>query len=310
MNRCNIRHVIKCVQYEVGNEKNPLLPPNQFVYIDGRTVINVTDPDQAKTMYNTYAGFHCNRYNKRKFVDGALYTDLFEYRKDIIYPSPNEVIELDIAINDTDEHSFVKIFYDMNENSNYLRALNRLGESLRHCKENTNRSKNKDQGKMFIVGKGKKGNGSIGSYNLTKSTDEIVSAINEVIDIAKDYYLELGLSDEINELDRRKNHGNMGNEKCFVSSIVQSQNLVNAGHYDSDDTTVSIATWTESKKGMNNDWYLILPNTTRDGKRGIAIKLHHGVTITWEGTKIFHCSTIGELDGETNVYGTLFGCKD
>ena len=45
-------------------------------------------------------------------------------------------------------------------------------------------------------------------------------------------------------------------------------------------------------------------------RRGIAITLHHGVTITWEGTKFFHCSTIGELDGETNVYGTLFGCKD
>ena len=114
------------------------------------------------------------------------------------------MIELDIAINDTEEHSFVKIFYDMNENSTYLNSLNRLGELLRHCKENTSRNKNKDQGKMFIVGKGKKGNGSIGTYNLTKKKDKIVSAIDEVIDIAKDYYLELGLSDEINELEMRK----------------------------------------------------------------------------------------------------------
>ena len=119
--------MIKAIQYEVRNDKNPLLPPNQFVYVDGHTILNITDPKKARSMYNTYAGFFCNRYNRRNFVDGALYTDFFEHPNYTIYPNPREVIELDIAINKHDEHSFIRIFYDMNAIDSFLNALNNLG---------------------------------------------------------------------------------------------------------------------------------------------------------------------------------------
>ena len=52
-----------------------------------------------------------------------------------------------------------------------------------------------------------------------------------------------------------------------------------------------------------------MPNTSRDGCRGIAIMLHYGVTIRWDGRKIFHCSMVGDEGNNNYVYGTFFGTK-
>ena len=51
-------------------------------------------------------------------------------------------------------------------------------------------------------------------------------------------------------------------------------------------------------------------NTTRDGSRGIAIKLNHGVSIAWGGCKIFHYSMVGNVGVNNDVYGTFFEIKN
>ena len=84
---------------------------------------------------------------------------------------------------------------------------------------------------------------------------------------------------------------------------------MNAAHYDVDDSTAAIAIWTESRSGGTTDWYFIMLNTSRDGCRGIAIMLHHSVTIRWDGRKIFHCSMVGDEGNNNYVYGTFFCCK-
>ena len=104
-------------------------------------------------------------------------------------------------------------------------------------------------------------------------------------------------------------HKDSTSNEFFVPSIVQSRDLINTAHYDVDDTCVSLATWTEKRIGMANNWYFIMPNITIDGTKGIVVKLRHGTTIRWDGRSIFHCSTVGSLGYNNNVYGTFYGTK-
>ena len=110
-------------------------------------------------------------------------------------------------------------------------------------------------------------------------------------------------------MDQNRVHGQFNDEIFFTSSIIQSHNLSNAAHYDVDDKTRSISTWTELNPGQAKGWYFILPNTTRDGSKGIAIRLNHGVTIGWDGRKIYHCSMIDKIGMDNSLYGTFFGVK-
>ena len=87
------------------------------------------------------------------------------------------------------------------------------------------------------------------------------------------------LSEEIEEMGNNSVHGQMNDANFLVSSIVQSHNLVNVAHFDVDDSAASITTWTKPIIGSATDWYFIIPNISRDSYTGIAIMLHHGVTI-------------------------------
>ena len=121
--------------------------------------------------------------------------------------------------------------------------------------------------------------------------------------------MKMGYFDDINAMSGNQVHGNMNNINGFVSSIVQSEDLVNTAHLDVDDGTESIATWTELEMGKSREWYFLMPNVMRD-KKSIVIRLRHGVTIKWDGRKIFHCSTVGSTGDNNHVYGTYFGNKN
>ena len=78
---------------------------------------------------------------------------------------------------------------------------------------------------------------------------------------------------------------------CFVSSITSSLNYRNSSHLDVDDAANGIVTWTKDGDGTVEGWYFLLPNVTIDGKKGIAIKIKHGLTIRINARVIRHCST-------------------
>ena len=80
-------------------------------------------------------------------------------------------------------------------------------------------------------------------------------------------------------MKQKCHHGYIDNENGFVSSIVQSIDIVNATHIDLNDSTESIVRWTESKLGEAKGWYFIMINITRDGTRAVVIERRHGVTI-------------------------------
>jgi hypothetical protein len=71
-----------------------------------------------------------------------------------------------------------------------------------------------------------------------------------------------------------------------------SVDLANASHYDVNDATQGFSIWTEDEPGGVKDWYFVLPNVygrrmpNTDGTpgemfHGVAIKLAHGVLISW-----------------------------
>ena len=136
------------------------------------------------------------------------------------------------------------------------------------------------------------GDGKFGLYKLSTMSTDISCTTSKVTSLVKNYYEKLNLSDQIKEIDESKPHENMDCNAYFASSLVQSNNLINAGHYDIDDISCSIATWTEANIGSAYVWYSIMPNTTRNSKKGIAVALSHGVTISWDAHKIFQCSTV------------------
>jgi hypothetical protein len=95
-----------------------------------------------------------------------------------------------------------------------------------------------------------------------------------------------------------------------------SCNLHNSAHYDVNDATPGFAVWTESQPGDTKFWYFILPQVygrRADGStyNGVAIKLTHGVAISWDGRRIKHCTAMKRvIKGDTNYrYGTFCGAK-
>ena len=297
--------LLKGVQYLINDIRTPLLPPNRFLYIDNNGILNITDIDEARCLYRRHAVLRANRYKKRCYVTGAIYTELFHDCCDFINPIPGQTIEIDIDIG-CNTITKVKIIYDVNSMNEYLVALNTLGKTLKEYNDNTSRRNNLDMGKMIVIGEGTKGNGSYGIYSITNSTDAITDATLSVTNLAEDYYIKNGFVEEIRAIrDKSQNRG-MCNNNFFVSSIVQSTDLVNAAHIDINDATECISTWTETDIGTSNNWYFILPNTTRDGGKAVIIKLKHGVTIKWDGRKLMHCSTVGDTGDNNHVFGTFF----
>ena len=144
-----------------------------------------------------------------------------------------------------------------------------------------------------------------GTYNPTY---EVADCLRNVSKGCKEYLSECGFTSEVEDiLSNNKGKQLPIMDGCISERIVQSQNLVNAAHFDINDNSMSISIFTEEKIGEALGWYFILPNVSIDGKRGILIELSQGVTIAWDGRKVWHCSAVKEVGEGNNVFGTFFG---
>ena len=59
--------------------------------------------------------------------------------------------------------------------------------------------------------------------------------------------------------------------------------------------------------GQAENWYFVLPNLSISGSRGVIIKLRHGVVISWDGRKIYHCSSMATPGQGNKVFGCMWG---
>ena len=111
----------------------------------------------------------------------------------------------------------------------------------------------------------------------------------------------------------------------FSKSLELSYNLHNPGHGDLGDTGACMALWLlRGKNGFDktlNDsdgWYFLLPHASIDGSKGVAIKLYHGLLISWNGNELKHCTMFSNSShddkysifmGPKQKYGIQEGCK-
>lgn len=112
-------------------------------------------------------------------------------------------------------------------------------------------------------------------------------------------------------------------------TVDMSVNLGNSSHYDVHDASQGFSIWTEELIGQADNWFFIMPNIY--GKRpdgtsfsGLAVKLHHGTAISWDGRVIRHCTSLSKPDGsdgpvvkagerqrfKNHVFGTFTAAKE
>lgn len=280
------------------------------MYLDGHTVVYPESSCESKRLFNVYRMFRQNCFTRRKFVSGALYGFLYDNLVQIISPKKGKIIRLIVMLKSSDgkavKYSQVKIVYDPSSTGKYLVACNSLAKSLSSKAGITCRHNQHDLGKMRVFGYGKKQSGENGIYKITYQNRRTEDDISKVAQLCRQYYSECGLQEEIRDIEENSNNPIIPLMKgCICSRIVQSENLMNSAHFDVNDTSRCIATFTEQKVGEASGWYFILPNVTIDGKRGIAIELHHGVTVAWDGRVIWHCSSVSDIKPDNSVHGTF-----
>lgn len=96
-------------------------------------------------------------------------------------------------------------------------------------------------------------------------------------------------------------------------SIDMSVDLANASHYDVGDASPGFSVWTETIPGAAGNWFFVMPNVVgvdEAGREfyGLAVKLAHGVAISWDGRVLRHCTSLCEPNANANgAQNRLFG---
>ena len=228
--------------------------------------INVDCPKKGRELSKRYSQFYFNKFNRRRYVNGALYTKLFTCCSNVIVPEIGRSIELHIHNLDDDSISILSIYKEQDNKHPFFHELNNLSSKLSQFVGNTCRKKLNDKGKMILIGYGKtKSKGKIVQYKISRENDDIRKIQDRILHLGEKYYQEIGLSYLIKNM--RQKSKEINDQYDFVTSIVQSTNLINSAHIDIGDATESIATWTELKYDFHRNWFFILPNTSVDKKK-------------------------------------------
>ena len=91
------------------------------------------------------------------------------------------------------------------------------------------------------------------------------------------------------------------------NTCVISWNLGNSGHIDVLDASECLGIWVCSDYGEIDNWYLVFPDLSVNGSKGVAIKLFHGCAIEWDGRYVRHCSSLIDARDGCVAYGGWFG---
>ena len=273
----HISNRICALQIGADHKLFPLLPPNRFLYLDKKRLVEVMKVDDARWHYNTYLGLRGWNKKRRKYVEGALYTNIFFNWCRKINLGKGERVDIQITTEDN-VVSTVSIIREKNVQHPQLQHCTNLGKVLSKYTPNTFRKNCHDRGKMYVVGNGKLGSSQIGTYRVTENKD-VQDALSSLSN-ADIYYNGIGLAETVRSIRHKKkysSHPSMGD--CFVSNVTSSCNYINAAHLDVDDCCEGIITWTIDGDDVDNDIYFILPNVTVDGHKATIIKIYNGMTI-------------------------------
>ena len=87
---------------QIGVDHNlfPLLPPNRFLYLDRKRVVNVQTVEDARWHYRTYLELQRLNKKKRRYVEGALYTNIFYSNCRVLDLSRGQHLDINVTTED------------------------------------------------------------------------------------------------------------------------------------------------------------------------------------------------------------------
>jgi hypothetical protein len=288
----------------------PLLPPDYInnsgdISYDGtpRTT-RLKESNHAREEYNRLRKEKSSVNRHRKFVFGAIYENLFPgYHEvnptvrdfDLVVTLPNkEVTEIHIRLVAPNEG---------NGKENLLTSVVELGRTLRG--PGTCRGKDVgDLGSMHAIGL------KSSSSKCFYVTEENTAAKVELASTLMTEWMQDNMRDVLGRIRRKdtamKVECSPALKNAPGSRMVVSVNLANSPHYDNGDTSESVALWVEDKPGQSKNWYFVLPNMSHKGSNGVVVKLLHGLVISWDGRKVFHCTSKTNVGDSNRTYGCLW----
>lgn len=311
MNEIRSKKYLNSTQLKDDSSQCPLLPPSEIVNspdasVDGmlRTV-TFKNAHQAKQEYHRLQKLPSSAHRQRKFVFGALYNRLFNGFFEVDPRSGD--LDLIVTLSSGDITTVHVSMIDPDQGvgrDKLLPSIVALGSALKG-QGNVRGGKVGDTGSMHGFG-----------YRSGKNKEEFKGSLElrqkvEVCSSLMRHYMEDNLRDILKTIiDRDKSLGVHGlipyMQNGPGSRMMFSINLANAAHYDVGDTSLSVAVWAEQRPGQASNWYFVLPNVTYNGSMGVAIMLHHGVVISWDGQKVYHCTSKTSVGINNQVYGCLW----
>ena len=91
------------------------------------------------------------------------------------------------------------------------------------------------------------------------------------------------------------------------STIIMSVNLANAAHYDINDDSRCFAIFVEKIPGDATNWFLVFPNISYNGSKGLVIRLTHGTAVDWDGLRMKHATSRAKRHPNNGLFGMFFG---
>lgn len=299
------------IQYEIDNEKCPLLPPDhqQCLQRGPRHTYEFETIDEARQAYKEGIKMKSSKHNQRKYLRGGLYKNLY-------FDKCNRLDVRDYGGNMNlnikrwnGRYTFMQV-RDLSHEKESLKVIKKFNETC--SKDSSARTNSGDSGSMFAFGKRSV---KEGDYISMRSSDESLTEYSIVARILLEKYFGEEVK-EIIEADRNQRvtpSELMGGSDGLSAYCLVSMDLINAAHYDLD-TSVSMTIFNERMIGKADDWYFVLPNTFAESdekERSIIIQLFDGCAICWDGRKIFHSTATKEIhikDGN-HTYGNFWGGK-
>lgn len=269
--------------------------------------VHLRDDDDARETYRAFRKLSA-KSSKTKccYLHGSRHEFLYEDCHDILDIDLIGEFDLQIEIqnsNKTVEGTTLKV--RRTEHKSLLETITSIGEEFFSRKGGTIRNHRKDGGQMWLMGcYGKKDGKEMYSKVSGQLADKLVMWRKHITAALSALFPEE--IDHIREENLRKKVS-IEDDECCAAGIL-SRDLANSLHIDLDEYS-GIVVFSEKNPGNAENWYFILGNVTRDGKRAIVIKKKHGMCICWDGRMVFHSSSTPILRNGNHVYGSWISTK-
>lgn len=306
------RRLVTLTGQQCHHDVGPLLPPSNFkfcsLYNNGMGDGRIESVDEAKRLVFKLKKHRAYRRTHRKYIRGVFYEKMYDGCR-YIDTRDGSRVELNIRLADGVTTTSVKIASAMHMTS-MLGNIVDLGEALKSNSGNV-RNKAGDKGKMFGLGHRDFIRDVLYCTLFLPGVSVAMAWVTKNVG----RYMRKFWPDEfeeIREMETKKSTATvplpqMGGLDGPGNSIMMSRNLANSAHLDVYDNSRSFSIWAEKKPGNATNWYFIMPDVSLNGSRGVAVRLHHGCVICWDGRLIRHCTSLTNVDQGNSVYACMFG---